>query len=77
MPFHHSRIDLFIPEQVQHMVETGFALDGPDIDPYDPTAFVNFVHLPIRQSLWPTHYGTRDTARCAMARLGVTTAKHL
>jgi hypothetical protein len=77
MPLHDTCIDLLIPESVQHLVETGCAPHRPHIDPYDPTAFVDFVHVPIRPALRPPYHRTSDTACGAMARWCVTTSTHL
>src|SRR5882672_3426059 len=59
------------------MLQTGFAIDGSDFDPLDPMPLVDFLHLPIREALWPSKHRMRYPALCAVARLGVTTTNRL
>ena len=47
MPFDDTGIHLLIAQQVPHVFEAGFAIEGTDLDPLDPPPLILFVHLPI------------------------------
>ena len=51
MPLHHTRVNHFVAQQGQDMLQTGFAMDGSYFHPLDPAALVDFVSLAHRPSL--------------------------
>jgi hypothetical protein len=50
MPLHHTRIEDFVPEERQEVLEAGFAMHYPPIHMLDPLPFRAFFHLPIGQT---------------------------
>jgi hypothetical protein len=50
-PFDDTGINLLIAQQGQHVLQTGFALDGADFDPLDAPSLRVFFSLSIGQVL--------------------------
>jgi hypothetical protein len=48
MPFDDTAINLLIAQQVQHVFEAGFAVEGADLDPLDLPTLILFFPLAIR-----------------------------
>ena len=59
LPLHDPRVDMLIPQQVQHMIEARFPPDHPHVDPRDLAPFIAFFHLAIGQPWGLAHQGTR------------------
>src|SRR5262249_6796401 len=55
---YHTRVDLLVPQEIQHMLQTGFAMDCSDFNALHPTTFVRLFHLPIGQPLAPAQHRT-------------------
>jgi hypothetical protein len=67
MPFHHTRVNLFVAQQAQYALKTGFAMHGSHFDAINPAAFVAFFDLTIGQPLPPTNQRTTTSALCRVA----------
>jgi len=47
MTLYHSRVDDFVPEEIQDVLEAGFAMHDPHLYSLHPTPFIVFFGLPI------------------------------
>lgn len=53
--FHHTRVDLLVAQEIQHMRKTCFAMHRSPLDPLNPTAFRALLDLALRQALPLAH----------------------
>ena len=53
MPLDHTRVDDVVPEEIQDVLEAGFAMHDAHLDALHPTPFIVFFDLPIGQALRP------------------------
>src|SRR5262249_23685029 len=67
MTLHSTRIDDFVAEQIQDMLQTRFAMHDPHLDPLNPTLFIVLFHLTVHQALWPAQLRPRWAAPLAGA----------
>ena len=63
MTFDHACIDLLISQQLQDMLEFGFAMHYPDFNPIHASSFVHFLNWSIGQALTPTKHWQTALAR--------------
>src|SRR5262245_31257628 len=77
MPFDDTRVNDFVPEEGQDMLQMRLAMHRSHLHPLDPTALVDFLHLSIGQALRPTHHGPRRPAFGAMSCRRVTLSESL
>src|SRR6266851_953699 len=77
VPFDDTRVNLLIAQQRQHMLQTGFAIEGTYCDPLDLMPFILLLHLTIGQPLRPTEDRTGPPALRTVARGRVTTPESL
>jgi hypothetical protein len=71
-PFHDPRMALFLPESVQHMLETRLPPAHPDLDALDVPRGGDFFPVAIGHPLRPPALGTSRTPCGAVARGGGT-----
>src|SRR5262245_11063019 len=52
---YHTRVDDVIAEEIQDMLEVGFAMHDPYLSAFNATPFIVFFALPIGSALGPAH----------------------
>jgi hypothetical protein len=72
VPFHHTRVNLLVTQEIQHMRKPRFAMDHVHLYPLNPRAFVAFLDLAVGQALSPT-----DHRPTALVLWRVTTTEHV
>jgi hypothetical protein len=77
MTLYHTRVDDCVTEEIQDVLEAGFAMHDPHLYALNPTPFIVFLDLPIGQALGPAQdrspapaYGVVGGGRIATAKGG-------
>ena len=60
--FHHTRVDLLVAQEIEHMGKPCFPMHRSHFNPRNPTAFIAFLDLAIRQALPPAQHWTTVSA---------------
>src|SRR5687768_8916287 len=60
--FHHTGIDLLVAQEIEHMGKPGFAMHRSHLNSCNPSAFIVFLDLAIRQALPPAEHWTPASA---------------